>query len=128
FAEPTHSPCFLIGQLTGLQDKVSVQDFGLDNRTVADGLAVGRPSRFVGKTIGHLLSGSYTIHDERLFSLLRGLADSENILLEPSALAGFYGPIQILSQSDGQNFLKENNIIEKQVEKAHHIIWATGGN
>jgi D-serine dehydratase len=43
FAEPTHSPIFLIGQMTGLQDKVSVFNFGLDNKTEADGLAEGRP-------------------------------------------------------------------------------------
>jgi D-serine dehydratase len=127
FAEPTHSPCFLIGQLTRLQDKASVQDFGIDNKTDADGLAVGRASSFVGKTIGHLLSGCYTIKDTRLYSFLRDLADTENIFLEPSALAGFYGPIQLLSQSDGQKYIKENNLQEK-IEKAHHIIWATGGN
>lgn len=65
-----------------------MQDFGLDNMTDADGLAVGRASSFVGKTIGHHLSGCYTIHDERLYSFLRDLKDSENIFLEPSALAG----------------------------------------
>lgn len=128
FAEPTHSPCFLIGQLTRLQDKVSVQDFGLDNVTDADGLAVGRSSSFVGKTIGNQLSGCYTIDDDRLYSFLQELADTENLLLEPSALAGFYGPIQLLSQPNGQNYLKENKLDQKQIENAHHIIWATGGS
>jgi D-serine dehydratase len=127
FAEPTHSPCFLIGQLTRLHDKVSVQDFGLDNMTDADGLAVGRASSFVGKTIGHLLSGCYTIQDERLYSFLSDLVDTENIFLEPSALAGFYGPLQLLSQPDGHNYIKENNI-QENMENAHHIVWGTGGS
>ncbi|MFS0603822.1 D-serine ammonia-lyase [Peribacillus frigoritolerans] len=127
FAEPTHSPCFLLGQLTRLQDKVSVQDFGIDNKTDADGLAVGRASSFVGKTIGHMLSGCYTVDDERLYSFLQDLIDTENIFLEPSALAGFYGPIQLLSQSDGGNYLKENNI-QGKLKNASHIIWATGGS
>ena len=41
-----------------------VQDFGIDNITDADGLAVGRASGFVGKTLENLISGSYTVKDE----------------------------------------------------------------
>jgi D-serine dehydratase len=127
FAEPTHSPSFLIGQMTGLQDKVSVFDFGLDNKTDADGLAVGRPSRFVGKAIGHVLSGCYTISDHRLYTFLRDLADTESIFLEPSSLAGFYGPIQLLSAPAGQQYLTHHHIKDK-MQKAHHVVWATGGS
>ncbi|MBD1382410.1 D-serine ammonia-lyase [Metabacillus arenae] len=127
FAEPTHSPCFLIGQLTGLQDKFSVQDFGLDNKTDADGLAVGRASSFALKIVSHLLSGCYTIEDERLYSFLHDLANTENVFLEPSALAGFFGPIQLMRQSGGQNYLKDHKLKEK-MNKAHHIIWGTGGS
>lgn len=127
FAEPTHSPSFLIGQLTGLQDQASVFDFGLDNRTEADGLAVGRPSRFVGKAIQHLLSGCYTISDQRLYSFLRTLADTESLLLEPSALAGFYGPVQLQRTSAGQGYLARHGLFDK-METANHIVWATGGS
>lgn len=127
FAEPTHSPCFLIGQMTGLQDNVSVFDFGLDNRTDADGLAVGRPSRFVGKTIGHMLSGCYTVEDQRLYTLLCELADQETIFLEPSALAGLFGPLQLFTQSEGKEFLVKQNL-HKNMGKATHLVWATGGS
>ncbi|MDS9471929.1 D-serine ammonia-lyase [Sporosarcina pasteurii] len=118
FAEPTHSPCMLLGMMTGLHDAVSVHDFGLDNETAADGLAVGTASGFVGKTMEPLLSGCYTISDETMFKLLTQLTDSEGIRLEPSALAGMTGPIHSI-QASMKNAASKN---------ATHLVWATGGS
>uniref|UniRef100_UPI00406D08D3 D-serine ammonia-lyase n=1 Tax=Sporosarcina sp. FSL K6-2383 TaxID=2921556 RepID=UPI00406D08D3 len=117
FAEPTHSPCMMLGMMTGLHDKMSVQDFGLDNKTVADGLAVGTASGFVGKTMEPLLAGCYTITDETLFKLLKKLADTENIKLEPSALAGMTGPVHTIRE----------HIVGANMAGATHLVWATGG-
>ncbi|RKD28772.1 D-serine ammonia-lyase [Thermohalobacter berrensis] len=125
FAEPTHSPCMLIGMMTGLHDKVSVGDFGIDNITEADGLAVGRPSGFVGKTLENLLSGIYTVEDNELYRLLSLLIDTEDISLEPSALAGAYGPIKLFDE--GYRYIENNNLKDK-MENATHIIWSTGGS
>lgn len=127
FAEPTHSPCMLLGLATGLHDKISVQDIGLDNKTEADGLAVGRPSRFVGKAIETLLSGVYTINDKELFSLLRALNKTENLKLEPSALAGIPGIVRLLKAETGRDYLKRFNL-ENKLEEATHVVWATGGS
>ncbi len=127
FAEPTHSPCMTIGAMTGQHDKVSVQEFGIDNVTAADGLAVGRASGFVGKTLEKLMSGCYTIADENMYKLLAVMADSENIFLEPSALAGVTGMVNILTTEEGKMYLKNNNLIDK-VENIKHIAWATGGS
>lgn len=124
FAEPTHSPCMLIGLMTGLHDKIAVQDIGIDNVTDADGLAVGRPSGFVGKTMEPFLSGNYTVSDEELYRLLKELADTENIYLEPSALAGMIGPVKVCKEDA---YLKEQQLMEK-VQKGTHIVWGTGGS
>ncbi len=67
FAEPTHSPCMLLGVHTGLHDDIAVQDLGIDNITAADGLAVGRASGFVGRAMERLLDGYYTMTDERMY-------------------------------------------------------------
>ena len=66
----------LLGLMTGLHEKIAVGDIGLDNKTAADGLAVGRPSGFVGKTLEQLISGSYTISDDTMYRLLALLADT----------------------------------------------------
>ena len=86
FAEPTHSPCMLLGVHTGLHDEIAVQDLGIDNLTAADGLAVGRASGFVGRAMERLLDGYYTLTDERMYQLLGELNQVEGIQLEPSAL------------------------------------------
>jgi D-serine dehydratase len=125
FAEPTHSPCMLLGLMTGLHDQIAVQDIGIDNITDADGLAVGRPSGFVGKIIEPFLSGSYTISDEQLYQLLKELVDTEGIYLEPSALAGMIGPIKL--RKEGTDYLKRHNFAE-MMSNGTHIVWGTGGS
>lgn len=125
FAEPTHSPCMLLGLMTGLHDKISVQNVGIDNITEADGLAVGRPSGFVGKTIEPFLSGSYTVSDKQMYMLLKELTDTEGIHLEPSALAGMIGPTKLCKK--GTDYLQKHHL-SKKMPNATHIIWATGGS
>jgi D-serine dehydratase len=126
FAEPTHSPAMLLGLMTHKHDEVSAQQFGVDNITDADGLAVGRPSGFVGKALEKDISGVFTVQDDCLYRLLRKLTDSEGIFLEPSALAGFKGPVQLYASSNGRAYLKYNQL-ESKMKNATHILWATGG-
>lgn len=121
FVEPTHSPSVLIALATGEMSNISVQDLGIDNRTEADGLAVGRASNFATNISNHIISGIYTIKDEDLFVLLSQLMDSENIFLEPSATAGLIGP-QMIAKTD---YFEENNV---NLKNAIHIAWATGGD
>ena len=126
FAEPTHSPCMMLGVYTGLHDEVSVQDFGIDNVTAADGLAVGRASGFVGKAMQRLLDGFYTVSDEHMYSLLALMERSEGLRLEPSALAGVPGIARV--QADQQGYLARAGLDAHAMANATHLIWATGGN
>ncbi|MGY5954701.1 D-serine ammonia-lyase [Kosakonia sp. BK9b] len=124
FAEPTHSPCMLLGVHTGLHDRIAVQDVGIDNQTAADGLAVGRASGFVGRAMERLLDGFYTVDDCTLYTLLGWLAQEENILLEPSALAGMAGPQRICAD---HHYHRLQGFTTTQLAQATHLVWATGG-
>ena len=127
FAEPTHSPCMTMGCMTGTHDRFSVQDFGIDNITSADGLAVGRASGFVGKTLENLVSGCYTVTDENMFRLLYMMAENEHIYLEPSALAGVAGIYRMFSSEEGKTYLRSSDL-EGREDSIIHVAWATGGS
>ncbi len=120
FAEPTNAACMILGMSTGKHNEISVQDIGMTGKTAADGLAVGRASGFVGKVMEPFMSGCYTLSDERMYALLAQLADSEGIFLEPSALAGMYGPVLTEKIEEFAEFKLKNN--------ATHLVWATGGS
>ena len=118
FAEPTHSPCMLLGVHTGLHELISVQDIGIDNITAADGLAVGRPSGFVGRAMHRLIDGYATVADEDLYRWVALLEQTENLRLEPSAVAGFAGIAAVLAAPQYAG----------QLENATHLVWGTGGS
>ncbi|MBO1367950.1 D-serine ammonia-lyase [Vibrio cholerae] len=124
FAEPTHSPCMMLGVHTGLHDAISVQDIGIDNITAADGLAVGRASGFVGRAMERLLDGYLTISDERMYRLLGQLNEAENIQLEPSALASMIGPIVVTKSVEYRARMQFDDTV---MRNATHLVWATGG-
>ena len=127
FVEPTQAPCMLTGMATGLNHEISVQDIGLTGLTHADGLAVGRPSGFVGGVMKPLLSGEFTICDGQLYDYMRDLLETEDVFLEPSACAAFQGPIRLNQEETVKEYLKEQGLIEK-MGNATHIAWATGGS
>lgn len=109
--EPVASPCMLLGMATGKHDQICVQDIGLSNRTIADGLAVGRASKFVGRMMEPLLDGVLTVTDETLIRYVKQLWQQHQIFLEPSATAGFAGV----------------EMLKDMYPTAQHLVWATGG-
>ena len=125
FAEPVEAPCMLLGISTGLHNEICVQDIGLTGLTSADGLAVGRPSKFVGRTVGKMVSGIVTVRDEVLFDYLRGLLKTEEIYIEPSACAAFQGPVKLPAM---EHFLKAQNLTDARLANSCQIVWATGGS
>ena len=109
FAEPTHAPCMTLSLITGLREKISCADIGLDGKTAADGLAVGRASYLVAELMEPIVDGCYTITDEELYPFLAELKDTEGIFIEPSSTASFIGPALVNKPGT-------------------HILWATGGS
>lgn len=112
FAEPVNAPCMTLGLLTGLFDKISVSDIGLSGKTIADGLAVGRSSKLVGKMMESLIDGCYTVNDDKLTPIMKKLYEKEDIFIEHSACASFYGV----------------PVVDAHVKKGIHLCWATGGS
>lgn len=126
FVEPVEAPCMILGMATGLHHEISVQEIGLTGQTHADGLAVGRPSGFVGKVMDPILSGAFTVHDKWLYEYMRALMKSEDIFIEPSSCAAFEGPLKLNQYEETRAYLQEHGLLEK-LPNAVHIAWATGG-
>ncbi|MGM8060460.1 D-serine ammonia-lyase [Vogesella indigofera] len=110
--EPVASPCFLLRLATG-DDALSVYDIGLDNRTVADGLAVPRASATVAGIVGPLIDAVVTVSDASLLAAVRQQWQQHGLRLEPSAAAGFVAHQLAAEQWPG-------DIIP--------VVWTTGGN
>ncbi len=121
FAEPVQAPCMLLGMATGLHERICVQDIGLTGRTDADGLAVGRPSGFVGRAVETLVSGIVTVSDGVLYDYLRGLLKTEKLFIEPSACAAFHGAVKLRTVP---GFIPSG----VRLSSICHIVWATGGS
>ena len=126
YIEPTQACCMLLGLITGMHDRICVQDVHLSGKTEADGLAVSRPSKFVGKTIYKMVAGECTVKDERLYRYMKALSDTENIFIEPSSCAIFEGVVQLAKSSVFQDYLAEQRLSDK-MENSIQIAWATGG-
>jgi D-serine dehydratase len=114
FAEPVQSPCFLVQMLAEPGSHPSVYEFGLTNQTQADGLAIPRASLLAAQAMRSILAGVFTVQDQTLFDHLRLLHTSEGMRIEPSAAAGFSGPLHLRNHALAH-------------ADANHVVWTTGG-
>lgn len=124
YGETTPAPCMFLALATRKGAKISIDDIGLDGKTIADGLAVNRASQLVFEKTKNIVDGAYTVRDEEVFSYLQLLYKLEKIPLEPSALTGLVGV---------EHLLKCKRIpskIERAINKkgAMHLAWSTGGS
>ncbi len=126
FAEPVAAPCMLVQLSASGQGPLSVYDIGLDNRTDADGLAVAQASHLVAPLMRRRLGGVFTVRDEDLLRDVRRLQLSEQILLEPSAIAGARGPLHLMGSPEGRAYLQRHGLTSAMAD-ATHVVWATGG-
>ncbi|MFY3385458.1 D-serine ammonia-lyase [Paracidovorax sp. MALMAid1276] len=130
FAEPVQSPCFMVQMMAdatqGVGQHPSVYDWGLTNRTEADGLAVPRASLLAAGLMQPLLSGVFTVADDTLFARLVQVLDALGERIEPSAAAGFSGPAMLAGTTAGQAWLRCTGI-DAVLHQTTHLVWTTGG-
>nr|VDG62770.1 threonine dehydratase [Streptococcus thermophilus] len=110
--EPVTSPCMALGLATGKGAEVSGADYGLSGRTIADGLAVQRPSPLVVKHADALFDGIHTLADVTFLAAVNWLERTTGIVVEPSATAGLTIPWRLPDVPDS----------------ATHLVWLTGGS
>ena len=127
FCEPVLFPSVLIGMSSDLYEKANVADFDIHGMSEADGLACASPSGFVTRIDRNLLSGDFTIQDEKLYTFMRMLIATENVRIEPSSCAAFIGPVSLTADEKGLSYLAAHSIDNDKLNNAAQICWATGG-
>ena len=116
-------------QLTGLHDGISVHDIGLDGRTLADGLAVQRPSGLVGRAVGPRVTAFCTVEDAELPPLVARLWREEGVKAEPSACASVAAARAFcsLSGAEADDALAARGLTRAEIAAGTHVAWLTGG-
>ncbi len=127
FCEPTLFPSVLLGMATDRYNEVSVNDFGLNEMSAADGLACASPSGFVVRIDRNLLSGDFTVKDAILFDYMRMLKNTEDIFIEPSSCAAFTAPVNLLKYEGMKAYLEKQGLTAEKLANSAQICWATGG-
>lgn len=72
-----------------------------------------------------LIDGYYTLTDDDMLALLHVMHDTQQILLEPSALAGAPGFLRLLQENQG--YRQRAPLTPQRCRQGTHVIWATGG-
>jgi len=127
FVEPVQAPCMAAGLMTGRHSATSIHDLGLTLRTDADGLAVSRPSGFVGKLMEPLLDGCTTLTDRDMYRYLLAMYEAAGMEVEPSSSIVCGSLKMIFGTDEGIGYLKKQNF-STCPGAGTHILWTTGGH
>ncbi|NHN36119.1 D-serine ammonia-lyase [Pseudomaricurvus alcaniphilus] len=117
FVEPVASACMLLALASGRRQ--SVYQFGLDNHTIADGLAVPTASQLALDLIGARIDAVVAVPDDAMLDALRKVWGEAQLRLEPSAAAAFVAL---------EPFIAARAARGDRLEKAVHVVWTTGGS
>jgi D-serine dehydratase len=120
FVEPVASACVLAALAVGNGSPVSVYDIGLDNDTIADGLAVPVASALVMSSVGASIDAAVAVTDAAMLEWVRRAWNEARLRLEPSAASGFAAVSLFLEAT--------RHAGEALPAGAIHVVWTTGGS
>jgi D-serine dehydratase len=117
FVEPIASACMLVALTTGRRQPVYA--VGLENKTIADGLAVPTASELALDLIGPRIDGIVAVPDSSMVDWACRAWDEAKLRLEPSGAAGFAAV---------EPFLAARASRGDAIRDAIHVVWTTGGS
>jgi len=119
FVEPVASACAMVALASGSSEPPSVYEYGMNNRTLADGLAAPRASKLMMDSVGAAVDAVVAVEDSDILAWTRRAWREGGLRLEPSAAAAFaaINPFRAAAKDRGW-----------AIEHAIHIAWTTGGS
>jgi len=97
-----------------------VYDLGLDNDTIADGLAVPVASELVLSSVAASIDAVVAVPDAAMLEWVRRAWNEARLRLEPSAASGFAAVLLFLAAAREAG--------SALPAKAVHVVWTTGGS
>ncbi len=130
FVEPVASACVLAALAVGEGSPVSVYDIGLDNDTIADGLAVPMASKLVMSSVGASIDAAVAVPDATMLEWVRRAWREAKLRLEPSAAAAF-AAVPLFIEADRHAGVPTGSTATPRAtlpSTAIHVVWTTGGS
>lgn len=109
FVEPVNYPSMLLSTVNDDPD-ISIRDIGINEDTLADGLACPKSSPLLRDMAANIVNGFFTVSEENIKKYKKEMLEKENLNVEYSSALSL-GPMRMIASSDKKN-----------------IMWLTGGN